>query len=63
MVDSVRRFDVLESKRGFPCSEGSQARRTTLKSLVRMVSMEWTTPAFEEIQLCCEINSYVSAQL
>jgi coenzyme PQQ precursor peptide PqqA len=27
------------------------------------VSMEWTTPAFEEIQLCCEINSYVSAQL
>jgi len=25
--------------------------------------MEWTTPAFEEIQLCCEINSYVSAQL
>ncbi|MBV8477152.1 MAG: pyrroloquinoline quinone precursor peptide PqqA [Acidobacteria bacterium] len=30
---------------------------------MRMSFMEWTTPAFEEIQLCCEINSYVSAQL
>jgi len=25
--------------------------------------MAWTTPAFEEIALNCEINSYASAQL
>jgi coenzyme PQQ precursor peptide PqqA len=25
--------------------------------------MHWTTPEFEEIQLCCEINSYACAQL
>ena len=27
------------------------------------VFMEWTTPAFEEVCLNCEINSYVSAKL
>jgi coenzyme PQQ precursor peptide PqqA len=26
-------------------------------------AMEWTTPAFEEIDLSCEINSYSSAEL
>lgn len=26
-------------------------------------TMEWTTPAFEEICLNCEINSYASARL
>jgi coenzyme PQQ precursor peptide PqqA len=25
--------------------------------------MEWTTPEFSEIQLCCEINSYANAWL
>jgi len=25
--------------------------------------MEWTAPAFEEIYLNCEINSYASAKL
>jgi coenzyme PQQ precursor peptide PqqA len=25
--------------------------------------MDWTTPAFEEVCLNCEINSYASAQL
>ncbi|MGA2353855.1 MAG: pyrroloquinoline quinone precursor peptide PqqA [Terriglobales bacterium] len=25
--------------------------------------MAWTTPVFEEVVLCCEINSYVSAKL
>jgi coenzyme PQQ precursor peptide PqqA len=25
--------------------------------------MEWTAPAFEEVCLNCEINSYASAQL
>jgi len=25
--------------------------------------MEWTTPMFMEIHLCCEINSYASAVL
>jgi coenzyme PQQ precursor peptide PqqA len=25
--------------------------------------MQWTKPEFEEIQLCCEINSYVCASL
>jgi len=29
----------------------------------RMESMTWTTPVFEEVVLCCEINSYVSAKL
>ena len=27
------------------------------------VTMEWTAPAFEEICLNCEINSYASAKL
>jgi coenzyme PQQ precursor peptide PqqA len=26
-------------------------------------SMQWTKPEFEEIQLCCEINSYACAEL
>jgi coenzyme PQQ precursor peptide PqqA len=25
--------------------------------------MAWTTPTFEEVSLCCEINSYVSAKI
>jgi hypothetical protein len=25
--------------------------------------MTWTSPVFEEVVLCCEINSYVSAKL
>jgi len=25
--------------------------------------MDWTTPDFEEIQLCCEINSHACASL
>ncbi|PYX24868.1 MAG: pyrroloquinoline quinone precursor peptide PqqA [Acidobacteria bacterium] len=25
--------------------------------------MVWTTPVFEEVLLCCEINSYASAKL
>jgi len=25
--------------------------------------MAWTVPVFEEVVLCCEINSYVSAKL
>ena len=25
--------------------------------------MNWITPEFEEIQLCCEINSYACASL
>jgi coenzyme PQQ precursor peptide PqqA len=25
--------------------------------------MQWTKPEFEEIQLCCEINSYACALL
>jgi coenzyme PQQ precursor peptide PqqA len=25
--------------------------------------MDWTTPEFEEIRLCCEINSYACASL
>ncbi len=26
-------------------------------------AMTWVSPVFKEIFLCCEINSYVSAQL
>jgi coenzyme PQQ precursor peptide PqqA len=33
------------------------------KSLTKVKVMAWTTPVFEEVVLCCEINSYVSAQL
>ena len=29
----------------------------------RLIVMAWTTPVFEEVVLCCEINSYVSAKL
>jgi len=27
------------------------------------IIMEWTAPAFEEVRLNCEINSYASAKL
>jgi hypothetical protein len=30
---------------------------------LRVKAMAWTSPVFEEVVLCCEINSYVSAQL
>src|SRR5205085_5368550 len=30
--------------------------------LGRTMTMEWTTPAFEEIQLNCEINCYAKAE-
>jgi hypothetical protein len=30
---------------------------------LRVKVMVWTSPVFEEVVLCCEINSYVSAQL
>jgi len=34
------------------------------KNLTRDESqMTWTTPVFEEVVLCCEINSYISAKL
>jgi len=32
-------------------------------SLQKGESMTWTSPVFEEVVLCCEINSYVSAKL
>lgn len=32
-------------------------------SNLRVKVMTWTTPVFEEVVLCCEINSYVSAKL
>lgn len=28
----------------------------------RRRKMEWTTPNFEEVQLCCEINTYANAE-
>jgi coenzyme PQQ precursor peptide PqqA len=36
-------------------------RRENLK--LKVNDMTWTTPVFEEVSLCCEINSYASAQL
>jgi coenzyme PQQ precursor peptide PqqA len=27
------------------------------------ITMQWTTPQFEEIKLNCEINSYASAEM
>jgi hypothetical protein len=32
-------------------------------SNLRVNVMTWTSPVFEEVVLCCEINSYVSATL
>jgi hypothetical protein len=31
--------------------------------LLRRVTMEWTTPTHEEIDLNCEISSYANAEL
>jgi coenzyme PQQ precursor peptide PqqA len=31
--------------------------------LLGVIIMEWTAPAFEEVCLNCEINSYASAKL
>jgi coenzyme PQQ precursor peptide PqqA len=28
-----------------------------------VINMVWTAPVFEEVSLCCEINSYASAKL
>jgi coenzyme PQQ precursor peptide PqqA len=32
-------------------------------NVTKEAQMAWTTPAFEEIDLSCEINSYASAEL
>jgi coenzyme PQQ precursor peptide PqqA len=32
-------------------------------ALIRGIIMQWTAPAFEEVCLNCEINSYASAKL
>jgi len=32
-------------------------------SWMRWYTMVWTEPVFEEVSLCCEINSYASAKL
>jgi hypothetical protein len=32
-------------------------------SNLKVKAMAWTSPVFEEVVLCCEINSYVSAKL
>lgn len=37
------------------------ARKEISNSKVKI--MAWTSPVFEEVVLCCEINSYVSAKL
>jgi|HubBroStandDraft_5_1064220.scaffolds.fasta_scaffold01095_3 coenzyme PQQ precursor peptide PqqA len=31
--------------------------------ILKVEVMAWITPVFEEVVLCCEINSYVSAKL
>jgi hypothetical protein len=46
----------------FSADTSSTARRiSSLKGWVNF--MTWTSPVFEEVVLCCEINSYVSAKL
>lgn len=36
---------------------------TVLRGPLGVTKMEWTAPAFEEVCLNCEINSYASAKL
>jgi coenzyme PQQ precursor peptide PqqA len=43
---------------GYPDLDISRSNRTA-----GGFKMEWTAPAFEEVCLNCEINSYVSAKL
>jgi hypothetical protein len=44
-----------------PRRAGGSAREKISNLKVKV--MAWTSPVFEEVVLCCEINSYVSAQL
>ena len=37
--------------------------RTVLATLEGALSMEWTTPQHEEIELNCEVSSYANAEL
>ncbi|MGA3106033.1 MAG: hypothetical protein ABSD53_16250 [Terriglobales bacterium] len=41
----------------------SWARHVKKISNLKVKIMAWTSPVFEEVVLCCEINSYVSATL
>ncbi len=51
-------YDSLTERRR--AEEGGGGKNlSTLKVKV----MAWTSPVFEEVVLCCEINSYVSAKL
>jgi hypothetical protein len=43
-----------------PCQK---ARRAENLGPYKVEVMAWITPVFEEVVLCCEINSYVSAKL
>src|SRR5277367_6565449 len=42
---------------------GRPDQRYHLLGQLLEASMEWTTPSFEEINLNCEISSYVNAEL
>ena len=66
-------MQILAS-RIFPCGRGlilglrSAILRTRFAAqagndLLGVIIMEWTAPAFEEVCLNCEINSYASAKL
>ncbi len=42
---------------------GPQGRAEQKSQILKVEVMAWITPVFEEVVLCCEINSYVSAKL
>jgi hypothetical protein len=46
------------------CQRPAPRRPVRVKiSDLKVKVMAWTSPVFEEVVLCCEINSYVSAKL
>jgi len=58
--------DEKQGKRCYDCLVSAlplEVRARVKISDLKVKVMAWTSPVFEEVVLCCEINSYVSAEL
>jgi coenzyme PQQ precursor peptide PqqA len=64
---SSRQFDAIDFLLWLLISEECSAKITEVQGSKALNAqgefMQWTAPAFEEVCLNCEINSYVSAKL
>jgi coenzyme PQQ precursor peptide PqqA len=56
-------LEGVDFRFGVGYSTSTFRRSSRRNDLLGVIIMEWTAPAFEEVCLNCEINSYASAKL